>query len=56
MDLPGLNLKPGIGVQASIRHHFGEPVNYFLIRGLSEFFLIASVGRCKYVCAKTRLV
>jgi hypothetical protein len=48
MDLPGLNFKPGLGVQAAIHHRFNEPVNFFPRRGFSEFFLIASVGRCKF--------
>jgi hypothetical protein len=48
MDLLGLYFRPGLGVQAGIRNRFGEPVNYFPLQGLKEFFLIASVGRCKY--------
>jgi hypothetical protein len=47
MDLPGLNFKPGIGVQAAIRHRFDEPTNFLPSRGFSEFSLLASVGRCK---------
>jgi hypothetical protein len=48
MDLPELNHQPGVGVQAAIRDRYGEPVNFFPIGNLSEFFLIVSVGRCKY--------
>jgi hypothetical protein len=48
MDLLGLNFKPGLGVQAAIRHCFDEPVNFFPRWGFSEFFLVASVGCCKY--------
>jgi hypothetical protein len=48
MDLPSLNFKPGIGVQATIRHRLDEPLNFFPSRGFLEFFLVASVGRCKY--------
>jgi hypothetical protein len=48
MDLLGLCFHPGLGVQAGIRNRFGELVNYFPLHGLKEFFLIASVGRCKY--------
>jgi hypothetical protein len=47
-DLLGLNLQPGVGVQAAIRNRYGEPVNFFSIQGLKEFSLIVSVGRCKY--------
>jgi hypothetical protein len=48
MDLSGLNFHPGAGVQAAIKYRYGEPVNFFPIGGLMEFFLIVSVGRCKY--------
>jgi hypothetical protein len=48
MDLSGLSLQLGLGVQFAIRHRFGESVNFFLIKGLKEFSLIASVGRCKF--------
>jgi hypothetical protein len=37
MDLPGLNFKPSLGVQAAIRHRFDEPVNFFPVSGLSKF-------------------
>jgi hypothetical protein len=48
MDLPGLNFQPGIGVQATIHARLGEHVNHFPVQGLKEFFLIVSVGRCKF--------
>jgi hypothetical protein len=48
MDLPSLNYQPGLGVQSAIRFRFGEPVNFFPVNGLKEFFLIASFGRCKF--------
>jgi hypothetical protein len=48
MDFPGLCFRLGIGVQSAIRDRFGEPVNYFPLPGLKEFFLIASFGRCKF--------
>jgi hypothetical protein len=35
--------QPGVGVQ-TVR----EPVNHYPVQGLKEFFLIVSVGRCKY--------
>jgi hypothetical protein len=48
MDLLGLNFQPGVGVQTAIRARYGEPVNHYPVQGLKEFFLIVSVGRCKY--------
>jgi hypothetical protein len=48
MELPSLSFRPGVGVQLAIRQRFGEPVNYFPIQGLKEFFMVVSVGRCKY--------
>lgn len=48
MNLSALNLKPGIGV----RHHFGEPVNFFPIQGLKEFFLIFWWAVASYVSVK----
>jgi hypothetical protein len=47
MDLLGLCFNLGFSVQVVIRHHFGEPVNFFPIIGL-KFFLVASIGQCKY--------
>jgi hypothetical protein len=48
MDLSGLSFSPGIGVQAAVWHRFSEPINYVPVDGLREFFLVASVGRCKF--------
>jgi hypothetical protein len=48
MDLSGWNFQPGVGVQAAIHAHYGEPVNHFPVQGLMEFFLIVSLGRCKF--------
>jgi hypothetical protein len=48
MDLLGLSFNPGLGVQAVIWHRFSEPINCFPSSSLKEFYLIASVGRCKY--------
>jgi hypothetical protein len=47
-DLSSLNFQPGAGVQATIRVRYGEPANHFPVHGLKEFFLIVSVGRCKF--------
>jgi hypothetical protein len=55
MDLSGLNLQPGVGVQAAIRAHYGEPVNHFPVQGLNEFFHIVSVGRCKLILLEKQL-
>jgi hypothetical protein len=33
---------------AAIRARYGEPVDFFPIEGLKEFFLIVSVGPCKF--------
>jgi hypothetical protein len=48
MDLPGPNFQSGIGVQAAVRHRYGELVNFFPISGLEEFYLLILVGRCKF--------
>jgi hypothetical protein len=48
MDLSGLSFSPGIGVQAAVWHGFSEPINYVPVDGQKEFFLVASVGRCKF--------
>jgi hypothetical protein len=52
MDLSGLNFQPGAGVQAAIGAHYGEPVNFFPISGLKEFFLLVSMANCKYKLSK----
>jgi hypothetical protein len=43
MVLPGLSFSPALGVQAAIRH-----LNFFPIKGLKEFYLVISIGRCKF--------
>ncbi|TVT99539.1 hypothetical protein EJB05_55088, partial [Eragrostis curvula] len=48
MDLPALDFSPGLGQQAEILRRFGSPVNFSPGYGLSEFFLVLSVGRCKF--------
>jgi hypothetical protein len=48
MDLPGLNFQPGLGVQSAIQFRYGELVNFFPVKGLKDFFLIASFGCCKF--------
>jgi hypothetical protein len=48
MDPPDLDFQPGLGVQSAIRHRFREPVNSFLVKGIREFTLLVSVGRCKF--------
>jgi hypothetical protein len=48
MDLLGLNFQPSIGVQAAVQCRCGESI--CPARGLDpmEFFLLVSIGRCKY--------
>ncbi|TVU06696.1 hypothetical protein EJB05_49921, partial [Eragrostis curvula] len=47
-DLPGLDFRPGTGVQSAILERFGSPVNFKPASGQSEFILVASIGRCAY--------
>jgi len=46
MELPGLNFRPGLGVQAVIKQRFGLPVTPTL--GSRAFFLVASFGRYRF--------
>lgn len=48
MDLPGLDHRPGKVVQAEIQRRFNSPVSFDPISSAREFFLVLSVGRCKY--------
>lgn len=48
MDLPGLDRRPGKVVQAEIQRRFNSPVSFDPISSAREFFLVLSVGRCKY--------
>ncbi|TVU49083.1 hypothetical protein EJB05_00374, partial [Eragrostis curvula] len=48
MDLPELDYSPGLGQQAEILRRFGSPVDFSSGCRLSEFFLVLSVGRCKF--------
>jgi hypothetical protein len=52
MEFLDLSFKSWLGVQSAIRQWYGELVNYFLIEGLKEFFMVVSVGRCKYQLSK----
>jgi hypothetical protein len=52
MEFLDLSFKSWLGVQSAIRQQFGELVNYFPIEGLKEFFMVVSVGRCKYQLSK----
>lgn len=47
MELPGLSLRLGVGVQAAIEKRFGLMVSP---SGVSSqvFFLVASFGHCKF--------
>lgn len=54
MEPDRLDLALGIQIQAEIRAKFGVGVNYQRELGLSEFFLVVSVGRCAFrLCADT---
>lgn len=48
MEIPPLNLRPGRVVEAEILRRFGTPVNFDPSSPLPEFFLVLSVGRCKF--------
>ncbi|TVU16793.1 hypothetical protein EJB05_36948, partial [Eragrostis curvula] len=48
MDLPSIDGSPGLGKQAEIWRRFGLPVVFSPGGGLKEFFLVISVGRCKF--------
>jgi hypothetical protein len=48
MDPPDLNFQPGLGVQSTTWHRSSEPANFFPIKGLMEFSLVVSVGKCKF--------
>jgi hypothetical protein len=48
MDLPGLNFQSGIGVQAVVQCPYGESIYHAPGLVPMEFFLLVSVGRCKY--------
>ncbi|KAL6641569.1 hypothetical protein ACP70R_019750 [Stipagrostis hirtigluma subsp. patula] len=48
MDLPNLDYATGIRIQSEIWEKFGCPVVFSEGRGLKEFFLVLSIGRCKF--------
>lgn len=48
MDPLGLDLRPGRVVQAEIFRRFSAPVSFDPSLSPKEFFLVLSVGRCKY--------
>ncbi|TVU51638.1 hypothetical protein EJB05_03078, partial [Eragrostis curvula] len=47
-DLPSLDYSPGLGQQAEIWRRFRFPVVFSPNCGLGDFFLVLSVGRCKF--------
>lgn len=52
MELDHLDLSPGRHLQAEIWKRFGLGVNFQGNNGRSEFFLVASIGRCSFrLCA-----
>jgi len=48
MVLPVLNHWPGQVVDVEIHHRFGSPINFDPASRLLEFFLVLSMGRCKF--------
>jgi hypothetical protein len=48
MDLLGLNFQPGIRVQAAVQCRYGESTSPASGLDSMDFFLLVSVGRCKY--------
>jgi hypothetical protein len=48
MVLSGLNFQPSAGIQADVRHRYGQPVKFFPPLGFKEFYIIVSFGRCKF--------
>jgi len=48
MDLLGLNRRPGKVVEAEIRRRYNSPVTFDPSLSAQEFFLVVSVGRCRY--------
>ncbi|TVU01895.1 hypothetical protein EJB05_52636, partial [Eragrostis curvula] len=47
-EIPALNFHPGLGLQDEILKRFALPVVFLPYCGLKEFFLVVSVGRCKF--------
>jgi hypothetical protein len=56
MDLPDFNLCPGLGVQAAIHECFGEPINFFPILGLKQFFSSLLLGIANSSCPSSQSV
>lgn len=48
MALPALNPPPGRVIEAELLHRFASFVNFDPFLSLAEFFLVLSVGRCKF--------
>jgi hypothetical protein len=48
MDLPGLDRQPGRVVEAEILRRFNSSISFDPNLSAHEFFLVVSVGRCKF--------
>lgn len=48
MDLPGLDFRPGLGVQSAVLSKFGLPVSLPPDSRIKDFLLVVSFGRCKF--------
>ncbi|TVT98028.1 hypothetical protein EJB05_56697, partial [Eragrostis curvula] len=48
MDLPGLDFRPGVGVQSAILDRLDSHLNFKPGSGQSEFLLVVSFGRCVF--------
>lgn len=48
MDFPALNSRPGRVVEAEVFRHYGTSVSAHLSPRAKPFFLVLSVGRCRF--------
>ncbi|TVU11173.1 hypothetical protein EJB05_44742, partial [Eragrostis curvula] len=48
VELPDLDFRPGFGVQSAVKNRLNSLINFSPGNGTSEFFLLASFGRCVY--------
>jgi hypothetical protein len=53
MELDSLDFSSGAKFEAEIWRRFGSPISFVEGRGLKEFFLVVSVGRCKLKLSET---
>lgn len=48
MEAPLLNPWPSRVIETEVLHHFDSPINFVPSSTLQEFFLVLSMGRCKF--------